>query len=1459
MKRDKKNILLIEDNHGDARLIREMLKISEYKDAYIHWFENLSDAANYLSYNSPDVVLADLTLPDSEGLNAVTSLLSANPDILIIVLTGINDVELAARAIQIGAQDYLSKNRIDDQVLSRSIRYAIERKKHESALRESEEKYRLIVNTMSEGIIWTDNNDVIQFVNKQVCDIYGYSREELLGKTGYKILEHPDYRNVVIDKTRSRLAGISDSFEVKGLKKSGEVIWVRINGSPIYNNIKKVVGSVGIVSDVTEKKLAEEKLVESENRYRRFFEEDLSGDYITSSDGKILFCNDALAKILKYDSKDDLLTHNASEFYFDQTDRKLFIDELKSKKKIANRESNLKASDGSSITVIQNATASFDNKGELTQVIGYMFDITKRKQAEERQKLFAVILEHLNRQNEWANLIRDILAEIKSFTGFDAVGIRLMDGSDYPYYIQDGFAEAFIKKENFLCAKGKDGSFVKNEFGLPVLECTCGLVLSGKTDISKPFFTEGGSFWTNQSSDLLTLLPNEDPRTNPRNNCIHSGYMSVALIPIHSGDEVIGLLQLNDKQSARFTLDLIHFFEKIASAIGIAFKRMLSEELIKQSEERYREVVEEAVENIFTTDNEGFFTYANPSALKLSGYSLEELKKYKFSDLVIPEYKKRVAITYYRQFLERESVTYTEYPFLTKSGEVKWFGQNARLITDNGDVKGFYIIARDITERIIAEQELEKSEEFLSRMIESSNDCIKTIDLNGNLLSMSKGGQTLLEIEDVTAYINKSWVNFWKGQDYNDAIQAIEYAKNGKVGIFSGYCETEKGKPKWWEVSITPILDEFGKIENLLAISRDITERKRTESEILKLSQAVEQSPVSIIITDLMGNIEYVNTKFVELTGYARNEVAGKNPRILQSGELTREEYKKLWDTILSGKTWFGEFHNKKKNGELYWEFASISPIVNASGEITHYLAVKEDITERKQVEEALQRLNLAIKNTGEVIFLTDKEGVITFINPEFTKMYGYTDEEVVGKATPRIINSGLYPKDYYEQFWNTLLNRQSVSAQQYQNKSKDGKIIDIEGSADPIFDDKGDIIGFLGIQRDITERKRSEQELIKAKEHAEESDRLKSAFLANMSHEIRTPMNGILGFTELLLNPDLNSEEKETYINIVHKSGQRMLNTVNDIVAISKIEAGLVMINNKEIDLNEAVNELARFFQPEAEKKGLELSIEMLLPDAKKHLLTDRGKLDSIITNLIKNAIKYTDSGTIKVGCRQKGSEVEFYVKDTGIGIPAHRQEAVFNRFEQADIADTRAFQGSGLGLAIAKSYVEMLGGKIRLESREGSGSTFYFTLPAKSDSAETQTADKKISLNEKTIPKVKGLKILIAEDDEPSRKYLSFVVNHFSAVILEAETGIKTIELCRQHPDIDLVLMDVQMPGLDGYEAALRIREFNKEVIIIAQTAFALKGDREKAIGAGCNDYIAKPVKKDNLLALMQKYFNK
>jgi PAS domain S-box-containing protein len=635
----------------------------------------------------------------------------------------------------------------------------------------------------------------------------------------------------------------------------------------------------------------------------------------------------------------------------------------------------------------------------------------------------------------------------------------------------------------------------------------------------------------------------------------------------------------------------------------------------------------------------------------------------------------------------------------------------------------------------------------------------------------------------------------------------------------------------------------------------------RAEKSELQARDILQTAMDGFWIVDLEGHFLDVNDIACTMLGYTRQEMLKMKIPDIEVAQTPRQVKSRVKKITEKGEDRFESKH-RCKNGSII--------DVEVSVKMQHgrklQVVFVSDITERKHMENALaaekHTLTNILEGTNAGTWNWNVQtGAVTF-NERWAEIMGCALDELKPIDINTWINS-VHPEDLpmaneaLQKLFNKETNYYDVEFRQ-PHKDGDWVWVNARGKVIEWTTDSKPLI-MSGTHLDITRRKKALQELIVAKEKAEESDRLKSAFLANMSHEIRTPMNGILGFTELLLNPDLNSEEKETYINIVHKSGQRMLNTVNDIVEISKIEAGLVMISNKEIDLNEAVNELAWFFQPEAENKGLELSIEMLLPDAKKHLSTDRGKLDSIITNLIKNAVKYTDSGTIKVGCRQKGSEVEFYVKDTGIGIPAHRHEAVFNRFEQADIADTRAFQGSGLGLAIAKSYVEMLGGKIRLESREGFGSTFYFTLPAKSDSAETQTADKKISQNEKTIPKVKGLKILIAEDDEPSRKYLSFVVNHFSAVILEAETGIKTIELCRQHPDIDLVLMDVQMPGLDGYEAALRIREFNKEVIIIAQTAFALKGDREKAIGAGCNDYIAKPVKKDNLLALMQKYFNK
>jgi CheY-like chemotaxis protein len=405
-----------------------------------------------------------------------------------------------------------------------------------------------------------------------------------------------------------------------------------------------------------------------------------------------------------------------------------------------------------------------------------------------------------------------------------------------------------------------------------------------------------------------------------------------------------------------------------------------------------------------------------------------------------------------------------------------------------------------------------------------------------------------------------------------------------------------------------------------------------------------------------------------------------------------------------------------------------------------------------------------------------------------------------------------------------------------------------------------------LGNYHEITERKLVEEELTAAKEKAEESDRLKSSFLANMSHEIRTPMNGILGFADLLKKPDLTGEEQQSYIRIIEKSGARMLNIINDIVDISKIEAGLMKLDLKESNVNEQIDYIYTFFKPEAEAKGIQFSFRNTLPHKEAIIKTDREKLYAILTNLIKNAVKYTKEGSIEFGydvavetrhalSLLQHHNLRFYVKDSGIGIPKDRQEAIFERFIQADIVDLRAQQGAGLGLAISKAYVEMLGGNIWVESEEGNGSVFYFTLPYKAEPVK-ETPDQQPAPSVK-IDTTKKLKILIAEDDDVSEMLISLNIKEISREIIKVGNGIDAVEICRQNPDIDLILMDIQLPALNGDEATRQIRQFNKDVIIIAQTAYGLSGDREKAIAAGCSNYIAKPINKAELLSLIQEYF--
>jgi CheY-like chemotaxis protein len=353
--------------------------------------------------------------------------------------------------------------------------------------------------------------------------------------------------------------------------------------------------------------------------------------------------------------------------------------------------------------------------------------------------------------------------------------------------------------------------------------------------------------------------------------------------------------------------------------------------------------------------------------------------------------------------------------------------------------------------------------------------------------------------------------------------------------------------------------------------------------------------------------------------------------------------------------------------------------------------------------------------------------------------------------------------------------------------------------------------------------------------------------------------MNGILGFISLLQEPGLNGEEQEEYIDIVKKSGERLLSTIHDIVDISKIESGLMPVSSSEIDLHEIMGNLYSFFKREAEAKGLRLVLtkdNWTTPDT---ITTDREKLNSVLSNLIKNALKFTNEGTVEFGYLIEGDFIEFKVKDTGIGVPENRKQAIFERFVQADISHSRPYEGAGLGLSISKAFVEMLGGRIWLESIKGQGSAFFFRIPCSQtqesiEDASSVSTFSSIGKNERTGQK--RMKIMVSEDDEVNFHFVNLLLKKAGHTVIHAATGTEAIEICRQTPDIDMILMDIRLPDINGYDATREIRKFNMDIPIIALTAFAFESDREKALQSGCNDYLSKPVKKDELLETMKKF---
>ena len=512
-----------------------------------------------------------------------------------------------------------------------------------------------------------------------------------------------------------------------------------------------------------------------------------------------------------------------------------------------------------------------------------------------------------------------------------------------------------------------------------------------------------------------------------------------------------------------------------------------------------------------------------------------------------------------------------------------------------------------------------------------------------------------------------------------------------------------------------------------------------------------------------------------------------------------------------------------------------------------------------KQKEEQYRTL---VEGMNEGLMLCDNDDTIIFINQQTCDITGFLPEELIGKPC----HTTLFDSDNGKVILHKNKLRQQGIKDTYEIEltRKNSDKIWIRCSGSPVYDDTGNVSGSVGVFENIDDQKKAENErnkltqlLIKAKEKAEESDRLKSAFLANISHEIRTPMNGILGFAELLKIPELAPEVQGHYIEVIEQSGNRMLNIINDIVDISKIEAGQMNLHLEETNVNQLLRDLYVFFTPESNSKRLKLSVVAQLPDENSIIQTDHTKLAQILTNLIKNALKFTKEGSIEFGysveARHASSMLTFFVRDTGAGIPKDQTDMIFERFRQGSVLLTRAYEGAGLGLSISKAFVEMLGGQIWVESEPGKGSVFFFELPFNKDNKTKLLEENDIQTNKNNR---RSCCLLVAEDDENSMLYIKALLEFENISVFEANTGIKAVDQVKNHPEIDLVLMDLKMPEMDGFAATRQIKLLRPELPVIAQTAYSFTEEREKAEQAGCDDYLSKPIKRMVLIETIRKF---
>ncbi len=1326
-----------------------------------------------------------------------------------------NAVQMVAVILQNIKQSKLLENRIH---------------KKEHDLRKSEENLRITLNSIGDGVIATNNEGKVTQMNPVAEKLTGWTSEEANGKSLEAIFHIVNSKTG--EKVENPVGQVLKTGNIVGLAnhtkliaKNNKEFQIADSGSPIKDDDGNITGVVLVFRDVTKEYENRERIKRSEELLRGVMNTIQDGISVLNKDLSIRYVNDMMKKW--YASNMPLVGKKCYECYHNKKEpcdtcptlRALETGKLEKEivRGPSNKDSTIKWIELFSYPMRD------EKSGEITGIVEFVRDITEQKKAQDK-------LLH------WQHLMQYIIRH-------DPNAISVFDKEMNHIFVSERFLKDYKVKEKNIIGKNHYEVFpeIPEKWRKAHRRALNGEIVSSNDDY---FIREDGTV----------------------------DYTRWECRPWYESNGEIG--------------GIILYTEVITEMINI-------EEKLRKNEKKYRNLFETMSQGVVYQDSKGNITSANPAAEKILGLSFAEMTGITSMD---PRWK---AVDENKNELPGDK--HPSMVALQTGKEIK----NFIMGVDNPRTKGYtwimvsanpqfrktgkkpyqvFTTFTDITERKKAEEKLKYSEEKLKNIVEYSSNLFYSHTPDHKLNYISPQSYQFFGCSPEEAKIK--WIEFLTDNPINkkgleSTQKAIDTGK--KQPPYELELIKKTGETIWVEVHETPIVRNR-KVISIVGALIDITERKKYEEKLKESEERFKSlfyknSSVLMLLDPETAKIYDVNDKAVQFYGYSREELCSMN--VFQLNTIPEEQVKTEMNNAIQEKKDYFIFSHRLANGEIKDVEVYTGKIMIEGKEFIY--STIHDITEDTRNRIRLQK-GEDIAGIGHWEFDVNSGNV--YASEGAKKIYGLQKSHSTIQEVQQI------PLKEYRSMMDNALQRLVKKGEPYDiefqiKRASDQKIIDIH-SVGEYSPDRNVVFGII---QDITERKRFEkelqrkneelqaaeeelrvsneglrdanqrleeqkQELEEAKEKAEESDRLKSAFLANMSHEIRTPMNGIVGFSQILLDPDISKEEQRKFLNIMHSRSKHLLHIINDIVDISKMEANQFAIHPETFCLNDMLNEIYETYQTDKVSYGkehLEIKLEKGQDRSDSYIISDENRVRQILTNLLSNALKYTEEGGIKFGYSLKKDKqtLLFFVNDTGIGISKENQEHIFERFRQVDDSSNRGYDGTGLGLTISKNLAELLGGELWIESEKGKGSIFYFTIPYNPPKTEKMEKDS----NSQHSYNWKGKKVLVIEDDPTSREFINAVLKSTGAEIIISETGEKGMEKYRENT-IDIILMDIRLPGQDGIEIIKKIRQKDDDISIIAQTAYAMSEDCNKCMEAGADDYISKPIDPNDLMRIMNQY---